>query len=149
MGKTMNSQKCSREKLKTFKNWLIYAKHAIFATESSRKHVAKTLKTKILKNFSKCFSRLEVLPARESRGKPRKSLSPLVRNIKNLNFEKYSKYFSRLDQPATESPIQGNIVFWNFDFFFFAKTKDFPKTAKTLKNLFMFDQQGLSIWKHI
>ena len=40
--------------------------------------VARTLKTKILKNLSKCFSRLKVLPARESRGKPRKSLSPLA-----------------------------------------------------------------------
>ena len=88
------------------------------------------------------FSRLDLPPAN-------KSPDWVTRNIKNPNFEKYSKYFSRLDQPATESPIQGNIVFLNFDFFFFAKTKDFPKTAKTLKNLFMFDQQGLSIWKHI
>ena len=44
----------------------------------------------------------------------------------------------RLDQPATELPKQGNIVFENFDIF--AKTKDFPKTTKTLKNLFVFDQ---------
>ena len=29
--------------------------------------------------------------------------------------------------------------------FFFVKTKDFPKTTKTLKNLFEFDQQGLSM----
>ena len=36
--------------------------------------VAKTLKTQILKNLSKCFSRLEVLPVRESRDKLRKSL---------------------------------------------------------------------------
>ena len=28
---------------------------------------------------------------------------------------------------------------------FFVKTKDFPKTTKTLKNLFVFDQQGLSM----
>ena len=40
--------------------------------------VARTLKTKILRNLSKCFLRLEVLPARESRGKPRKFLSPLT-----------------------------------------------------------------------
>ena len=31
----------------------------------------------------------------------------------------------------------------------FAKTKYFPKTFKTLKNLFVFDQQRLSLWKHI
>ena len=52
-----------------------------------------------------------------------------------------------LDQPATESPKQGNTVFEIFDIF--AKTKDFPKIAKTLKNLFVFDQQGLSMWTHI
>ena len=53
----------------------------------------------------------------------------------------------RLDQPATKSPKQDNIVFEIFDIF--AKTKDFPKTTKTLKNLFVFNQQGLSMWKHI
>ena len=40
-------------------------------------------------------------------------------------------------------------LFLKFLTFFFAKTKDFPKTTKTLKNLFEFDQQGLSMWKHI
>ena len=53
----------------------------------------------------------------------------------------------RLDQPATESPKQDNTIFEIFDIF--AKKTDFPKTAKTLKNLFVFDQQGLSMWKHI
>ena len=53
----------------------------------------------------------------------------------------------RLDQPSTELPKLNIIVFENFDIF--VKTKDFPKTTKTLKNLFVFDQQGLSMWKHI
>ena len=53
----------------------------------------------------------------------------------------------QLDQPVTESPEQGNIVFEDFDNF--AKKKYFPKTTKTLKNLFVFDQQKLSMWKHI
>ena len=53
----------------------------------------------------------------------------------------------RLDQPATKSPKQGNTIFEIFDIF--AKPKDFPKTTKTLKNLFVFDQQRLSMWKHI
>ena len=44
----------------------------------------------------------------------------------------------RLDQPATESPKKDNTVFENFDIF--VKTKDFPKTTKTLKNIFVFDQ---------
>ena len=49
----------------------------------------------------------------------------------------------RLDQHATKSPKQGNTVFEIFDIF--AKTKNFPKTTKTLKNVFVFDQQGLSM----
>ena len=43
------------EKPKCFKNWPICAKHAIFTTELSRKQVARTLKTKILKNFLSVF----------------------------------------------------------------------------------------------
>ena len=44
----------------------------------SPRPIARTLKTKILKNLSKCFSRLEVLRVRELRGELRKSLSPLA-----------------------------------------------------------------------
>ena len=53
----------------------------------------------------------------------------------------------RLDQPATESPEQGNTVFEILTNF--VNTKYFPKTTKTLKNIFVFDQQRLSMWKHI
>ena len=53
----------------------------------------------------------------------------------------------QLDQLATESPKQGNTVFEILAIF--VKTKYFPKTTKTLKNLFVFDQQKLSMWKHI
>ena len=42
----------------------------------------------------------------------------------------------RLDLPATESPKQGNTV---FEFFNFLRTKYFPKTSKTLKNLFVLE----------
>ena len=38
----------------------------------------------------------------------------------------------------TESPKQGNVVFEIF-FSVFVKTKYFPKTPKTLKNLFVFE----------
>ena len=54
----------------------------------------------------------------------------------------------RLKQPATESQEQGKTIFFLI-FDIFAKKKDFPKTTKTLKNLFVFDQQRLSMWKHI
>ena len=45
-----------------------------------------------------------------------------------------------LDQPATESPEQGNTVFEILTIF--VKTKYFNKKTKTHKNLFVFDQQG-------
>ena len=56
----------------------------------------------------------------------------------------------RLDWPVTKFwPVtklleQSDTVFEIFDIF--AKTKDFPKTIKTLKNIFVFDQQKLSMW---
>ena len=78
-----------------------------------------------------------------------KSPDWVARNIKSPNFEKYSKYFSRLghwpasesrkisvwthdwdmrlDQLVTESPKQGNTVFWNFDIF--CKNKRLSKNS--------------------
>ena len=57
----------------------IFAKHAIFATGVSRHKVASSSRQSTQEqkseNFSKCFSRLEGLPASESRDEPRKSLS--------------------------------------------------------------------------
>ena len=71
----MNSQNCSRENWKGLKKTdPFYAKHTIFATETSRVPVARTLGRKLLKKFSKCFSRLEVPLTRESWTEPRKSL---------------------------------------------------------------------------
>ena len=53
----------------------------------------------------------------------------------------------QLDWPVTKSPEQGNTFLKNLTLF--VKKKYFPKTTKTLKNLFVFDQQKLSMWKHI
>ena len=53
----------------------------------------------------------------------------------------------QLDQPVAELPEQSNTVFEDFDNF--CKKKYFPKATKTLKNLFVFNQQKLSMWKHI
>ena len=50
----------------------------------------------------------------------------------------------QLDWLAAKLPEQGNTVFEIYDIF--AKTKDFPKTIKTLKNLFVFDLHELSMW---
>ena len=87
---------------------------------------------------------------------------------KNPNFEKFSKYFlwlghwpanelwkifewacdwgMWLDQPTTELPEQSNTVFEILTFF--VKTKYFPKTTKTLKNLFMIDHESSNTCKN-
>ena len=75
------SQKRSREnKKKKFKNCPYFCQNTRFSrldwvATQSRVQAAKTLENKNLKNFSKCFSWLEGLPASESRAELRKSLS--------------------------------------------------------------------------
>ena len=184
MGKTMNSHKSSREKLKKFKNWPICTKHTIFVTKLSRQGQSpEHSRQKFWKIYLcvfrdwKFYLRGSHKVSRENLWVPswldlppaNKWLDWIARNIKNPNFEKYSKYFSRLghwstsepwkisiwahnwdmrlDQPATKSPEQGNTIFEIFDIF--AKTKDFPKITKNTQKSFVFDQQGLSMWKHI
>ena len=66
----------------------------------------KTLKDKILKKFSKCFSRLEGLPARELRAELRKSLCNPREQVAKIN-PRARDCGMRLDLPATESPKQG------------------------------------------
>ena len=58
----MNSHKMFEGNSKGFKNWHIYAKHAIFTTGLSHKPVARTLKTKILKNFLSFFRDWDIDP---------------------------------------------------------------------------------------
>ena len=58
-----------------------------------------------------------------------------MKNILSI-FHDYDMW---LDQPVTELPKQGNTVFKVLTSF--VKTKNFPKTTKTLKNIFVFDQQ--------
>ena len=57
----------------------VSAKHVFFATGLSHHTVAssshQSSQEQKFENFSKCFSRLEGLPASESRAEPRKSLS--------------------------------------------------------------------------
>ena len=78
-GEDEQSQKFEGKTENDLKTALISAKHAIFATGVSRHSVASSnrqnTQEQILKNFSKCFSRLEGLPASKSRAEPRKSLS--------------------------------------------------------------------------
>ena len=122
--KEMNSQKCSRENWKCFKNCPICAKHTFFTTESSRVQVARASRQntwkKTFEKFSKCFSWLEVPLARESRSEPRKSLcTPHDRTFhprtshqleprkawKPKFFEKNSKSFSQLKHLSTNESL--------------------------------------------
>ena len=68
MGKTMNSHKSSREKLKIFKNSPKKCKICVFRDCTKSRTSRK----------DKYFSRLEVPPTRKSRRDPRKLLSKLV-----------------------------------------------------------------------
>ena len=75
MGKTVNSHKKIEGKLKKIlKTPPVFAKHAFFATEVSRQQDARSSRQNTQRQncekFSKCFLRLEGLPARESRAKP-------------------------------------------------------------------------------
>ena len=79
MGKTINSHKKSRERLKKFKETVFEMQNTRFSqlkqvTNKSPGQATKTIKDKIVKKNFKCFSRLEGLPARESQAEPRKSL---------------------------------------------------------------------------
>ena len=75
MGKTVNSHKNSREKIEKVLKTVFEMQNTRFSrlkqvTSKPPGQAAKTLKYKIVKKFSKCFSRLEGLLARELRAKP-------------------------------------------------------------------------------
>ena len=92
-----------------------------FATGAfTRELVARNLKWK----FSKCFSRLGQWPASELQ-------KPTV----------WSRDWTDL-RPSRQN--KATLFLKNLTFF--VKIKYFPKTTETLKNLFVFDQQKLSMW---
>ena len=91
------------------------------------------------------------------------------KKLKNLDFEKFSKFFATgtltrqwVTKTFWASSQLGHVTglthdqvaktgqqsFWNF-WYFCQKQKTFQKQNETLKNLLMFDQQKLSMWKHI
>ena len=72
--------KSLRENWKRYKNCPYFCQTHVFhdlseSPTSRQVKPPKHSKAKFWKKFSKCFSRLEGLPARESRAEPRKSLS--------------------------------------------------------------------------
>ena len=79
LGEKVNSHKKFEGKLKkSLKTDPVFAKHAIFATEVSRQQVARSSRQNTQRQncekFSKCFSRLKNLHARELQAEPRKFL---------------------------------------------------------------------------
>ena len=83
MGKTVNSHKKTREKLKKFKETVFETQNTCFSrlkqvARANRQQVARASRqnyqSQNCEKFSKCFSRLEDLPTRESRAEPQKSL---------------------------------------------------------------------------
>ena len=95
------------------------------------KQSRKWPKPKIFENFSKCFSRLEVLLAKESW----KLLCKLATGALRLAW---------LMSESPKSKVKNFWIFWNF-----SKQKHFPKTTKILKNLFLFDQHMIEYVQHI
>ena len=103
----------------------------LLLANKSLDRVARNLKTQILKNFLNIFLNWDI--------------DPLV-SRENLLYELAIRDM-RLDWPVTKSPKQGNIVFESFDNFC-KKQNTFQKQLKHSK-IFVFDQQKLSMWKHI
>ena len=95
------------------------------------KQSRKWPKPKIFENFSKCFSRLKVLLAKESW----KLLCKLATGALRLAW---------LMSESPKSKVKNFWIFWNF-----SKQKHFPKTTKILKNLFVFDQHMIEYVQHI
>ena len=143
----MNSHKSSRENWKRFKNCSYFCQTRVFRdwNESPKSRQIKPPKhsrTKSWKNFSKCFSRLEGLPARESRAEPRKSLSnPCDWTFHSrTSCQKWpAKTRLSLATWLTRDWVAKtgqNWVSWKISDYL---TKYFPKTPKTLKNLFALE----------
>ena len=110
-----------------------------WVTNKSPGLAAKTLKDKNVKKFSKCFSQLEGLPARESWAKPWKSLcTPCDWTFHSRTSRQNWHTSSRLKHATWMTydwvAKTGQHYFWNF--LVFVETKYFPKT---LKNLFVFE----------
>ena len=120
----MNSHKMFEENSKGFKNLLICAKHTIFATGLSREQITRTLKTKILKNILSIFHDWDIDPP-VSREKSLCGLATRACDWTNPQLSHQNR--------ATLFLIILIILT------IFVKTKYYPKTSKTLKNIFGFD----------
>ena len=138
--------KSSRENWKRFKNCPCFCQTRVFrdwseSPTSRQVKPPKHSKTKFWKNFLSVFCDWKVYP-RVSRELSRENLwvtlatGPSTREQVAKIDPRTRDWGLRLDLPATESPKQGKNDFWNFQIL---RTKYFPKTPKTLKNLFVFE----------
>ena len=140
--KKMNSHKSLRENWKKkFKNCPYFCQTRVFSrlkwvATKSPVQAAKTLKDKSLKNFSKCFSRLEGLPTRELRAEPRKSLS----NPRDWTFHSWTSHQKwpaktrlRLITWLTHGWVAKTGQKWIFEIFKFFKQNTFQKHLKHSK----------------
>ena len=119
-----------------------------WVANKSPRQAAKTLKVKIMKKISKCFSQLEGLPARE----PRNSLcTPHDWTFHLRTYRQNWPVNSRLWHVTCLTcdcvAKTGQHCFWNFQFF--VKQKTFQKQLKHLKIFLCLNQQRLSMCKHI
>ena len=151
MGKTVNSHKKSREKLKKFKETVFETQNTCFSrlkqvARANCQQVARAshqnYQSQNCENFLSVFRDWKFYP-RGSRELNCENLcvplmtGPFTREQVAKNNTQACSYSMRLRWPATESTKTGQHCFWNFSVF--VKTKYFPKTPKTLKNIFEFE----------
>ena len=116
---TRESRSESRKSLCTLHDWT-------FHPRTSRQHESrKTWKSRFFEKYSKYFSQLGHLPASESSISREKSLYVLVTEACDWA------------NPRLSCQNRATLVLKILTIF--VKTKYFPKTTKTLKNLFVFD----------
>ena len=114
----MNSHKSSRENWKRFKNCPYFCQTRVFrdwreSPQSRQFKPPKHSKIKVWKKISKCFSRLEGLPARESRAEPPKSLS----NPRDWTFHSRTSCQKWLVKTRLSRQNRAKKDFWNFQIF--------------------------------
>ena len=137
-GENSYSHKKSREKIEqVLKNGFWKAKHTFFATETSRQsNPPKHSKSKLWKKFLSVFCDWKVYP----RGSHELSRENLCVTLTTGPFTR--EQVAKIDTRAHDWVAKtGQHCFWNFSVF--VKTKYFPKTPKTLKNLFVFESRKI------
>ena len=126
---TRESRTEQQKSLCTFRNWTFHPR------SSHQPELRKAWNSKFLKNILSLFRDWSIYPPM--------SRQWVAKNLcDGLTTGAFNWFYPRLSRQNRA------IQFLKF-LTIFAKTKYFPKTTKTLKNIFVIDQQRLSMWKHI